>query len=131
MVHLVYCDNTGKRGERVPDKILCGTKTMVVRGATGRKIPHSRVHVGETLYFMEKGSLAVSAKATVKDVKNHVKLTEDEINAAFSENAAKLNLTDKQRERCTRSASALSSSQTLNQSFPRYRLKSRPIWTTG
>ncbi len=99
MVHLVYCDNTGKRGERVPDKILCGTKTMVVRGATGRKIPHSRVHVGETLYFMEKGSLAVSAKATVKDVKNHVKLTEDEINAAFSENAAKLNLTDKQRER--------------------------------
>ncbi len=55
MVHLVYCDNTGKKGERVLDKILNGTKTMVVRGAAGRKIPHSRVFADETLYFMEKG----------------------------------------------------------------------------
>ena len=56
MVHLVYCDNTGKKGEKVLDKILAGTKTMVVRGAAGRKIPHSRVSEGERLYFMEKGS---------------------------------------------------------------------------
>ena len=55
-VHLVYCDNTGKKGERVLDKILSKTKTMVVRGAAGRKIPHSRVFEGETLYFMEKGT---------------------------------------------------------------------------
>lgn len=40
MVHLVYCDNAGKKGEKVLDKILAGTKTMVVRGAAGRKIPH-------------------------------------------------------------------------------------------
>lgn len=33
MVHLVYCDNTGKKGEKVLDKILAGTKTMVVRGS--------------------------------------------------------------------------------------------------
>ena len=33
MVHLVYCDNIGKKGERVLDKIIDGTKTMVVRGA--------------------------------------------------------------------------------------------------
>ncbi len=46
MVHLVYCDNTGKKGEHVLDKILSGTKTMVVRGAAGRKIPHSRVFEG-------------------------------------------------------------------------------------
>ncbi len=51
MVHLVYCDNVGKAGERVLDKIKSGTKTMVVRGAAGRKIPHSRVFAGETLYF--------------------------------------------------------------------------------
>ena len=55
MVHLVYCDNAGKKGEKVLDKILAGTKTMVVRGAAGRKIPHSRVFEGERLYFMEKG----------------------------------------------------------------------------
>lgn len=30
MVHLVYCDNTGKKGEKVLDKILNGTKTMVI-----------------------------------------------------------------------------------------------------
>ena len=59
MVHLVYCDNTGKKGEKVLDKIINGTKTMVVRGAAGRKIPHSRVFPGETLYFMEKGSLLI------------------------------------------------------------------------
>ena len=41
MVHLVYCDNTGKKGEHELDKILNGSKTMVVRGAVGRKIPHS------------------------------------------------------------------------------------------
>lgn len=56
MVHVVYCDNTGKNGERVLDKILSGTKTMIIRGAAGRKIPHSRVFEGETLYFMEKGT---------------------------------------------------------------------------
>ena len=52
MVHLVYCDNAGKIGEKELDKILCGGKTMVVRGAAGRKLPHSRVFVGEDLYFM-------------------------------------------------------------------------------
>ena len=70
MVHLVYCDNTGKRGEKVLDKILAGTKSMVVRGAAGRKIPHSRVFEGERLYFMEKGSARVTATAVVKTVQN-------------------------------------------------------------
>ena len=51
MVHLVYCDNTGKKGEKVLDKILSGTKTMIIRGAAGRKIPHSRVFKGEELYL--------------------------------------------------------------------------------
>lgn len=99
MVHLVYCDNTGKKGERVLDKILNGTKTMVVRGAAGRKIPHSRVFAGETLYFMEKGSLKFTASAKVKDVKNYVKLTDEEITAVLEENQPKLNLSEKQKTR--------------------------------
>ena len=41
MVHLVYCDNVGKKEERVLDKILSGKKTMIIRSAAGRKIPHS------------------------------------------------------------------------------------------
>lgn len=99
MVHLVYCDNTGKKGEHVLDKILSGTKTMVVRGAAGRKIPHSRVFEGEMLYFMEKGTALIAAKAVVKSVQNYVKLTEEEIVKTFDVHQDKLNLTDKQRTR--------------------------------
>ncbi|WP_312430939.1 hypothetical protein [Lacrimispora sp.] len=99
MVHLVYCDNTGKKGEHVLDKILSGTKTMVVRGAAGRKIPHSRVFDGEMLYFMEKGTALIAAKAVVKSVQNYVKLTEEEIIKTFDVHQDKLNLTDKQRMR--------------------------------
>ena len=99
MVHLVYCDNAGKKGDKVLDKILNGTKTMVIRGAAGRKIPHSRVFEGDTLYFMEKGSGQISATATVSSVQNYVKLTEDEINKTLEENQEKLNLTQKQKDR--------------------------------
>lgn len=99
MVHLVYCDNAGKKGEKVLDKILSGTKTMVIRGAAGRKIPHSRVFQDELLYFMEKGTGNISAKATVKKVENYVKLTEDEISKILDENQPKLNLSEKQKIR--------------------------------
>lgn len=99
MVHLVYCDNTGKKGEKELDKILAGEKTMVIRGAAGRKIPHSRVFEQETLYFMEKGSARITAKAIVASVENYVKLTDDEITKILSENQLNLNLTEKQRIR--------------------------------
>lgn len=99
MVHLVYCDKAGKKGEKPLDKIIAGTKTMVVRGAAGRKIPHSRVFAGETLYFMEKGSASISAKATVTHVQNFVKLSEEAINRVLEENQSKLNLSEKQKVR--------------------------------
>jgi hypothetical protein len=95
MVHLVYCDDKAK----VLDKILDGSKTMVVRGAAGRKIPHSRVEKGETLYFMQKGSKKISATATVTGVDNYTKLTDTEIFDVLERNQSKLNLTDKQKER--------------------------------
>lgn len=99
MVHLVYCDNAGKSGERVLDKILRGEKTMIVRGAAGRKIPHSRVFEGETLYFIEKGSSHITAMAQVTGVMNYVKLSEDEIDRTLGENQPKLRLTEKQLAR--------------------------------
>lgn len=95
MVHLVYCDDK----EKVLDKILNGEKTMVVRGAAGRKIPHSRVFEGETLYFMKKGSKKISAKAIVKKVQNLVKLSEEEITKTLKDNQEKLNLSEKQKQR--------------------------------
>ena len=99
MVHLVYCDNAGKKGVRVLDKIIAGTKTMVVRGAAGRKISHSRVFEGERLYFIEKGSASIAATAIVKSVQKYVKLSEEEITRILSENSGKLNLSDKQMVR--------------------------------
>ena len=88
MVHLVYCDNAGKKGEKVIDKILAGTK-----------IPHSRVFEGERLYFMEKGSGQITATATVRSVQNFVKLSEEEITKTLEDNQEKLNLSDKQKAR--------------------------------
>ena len=96
MEHLVYCDNAGKNGEKELDKILAGTKTMVVRGAAGRKIPHSRVFAGERLYLMEKGSGSITATAVVKAVQNFVKLSDEEITKIFADNQGKLNLSEKQ-----------------------------------
>jgi len=95
MVHLVYCDDKSKELSR----ILEGSKTMIIRGAAGRKIPHSRVFKGETLYFMEKGTKKITAKAVVKDVQNYVKLSENEITKTIESNNSKLQLTDKQKER--------------------------------
>ena len=95
MVHLVYCDDR----EKVLEKILNGTKTMVIRAAAGRKIPHSRVFAGEKLYFMKKGTAKIAASATVKSVQNFVKLSENEIVKTLADNQDKLNLSEKQQER--------------------------------
>lgn len=95
MVHLVYCDDK----EKVLEKIIDGSKTMIIRAAAGRKIPHSRVFTGEKLYFMEKGTAKISATATVKSVQNFVKLSEDEMVKVLSDNADNLNLSKKQQER--------------------------------
>ena len=99
MVHLVYCDNSGKKQERVLELILANRKTMVIRGAAGRKIPHSRVFENEILYFMEKGTSSISAKARVTAVKNYVKLNDNEISKIINENNEKLCLTNKQKEK--------------------------------
>ena len=95
MVHLVYCDDK----EKVLEKIMSGQKTMVVRGAAGRKIPHSRVFEGEALYFMKKGTAKITAMATVENVQNYVKLSDDEILKTFEANQERLQLSDRQKER--------------------------------
>lgn len=95
MVHVVYCDDK----EKVLEKILDGTKSMIIRAAAGRKIPHSRVFEGETLYLMKKGSGLITAKADIIRVENYVKLSEDEIDKVLLENQYKLNLSEKQKVR--------------------------------
>lgn len=95
MVHLVYCDDK----EKVLEKIISGQKTMIIRGAAARKIPHSRVFEGETLYFMKKGSKKITAMATVESVQNFVKLSDEDITKTLEANESSLQLSDKQKER--------------------------------
>ena len=118
MVHVVYTDNTGKSGERELDKILAGSKTMVVRGAAGRKIPHSRVHEGEVLYFMEKGTMQISATAKVTQVQNLVKLTDEESARVLEKHQDQLNLTDKQKARWLKKCLCLVSFEELKPLTP-------------
>lgn len=95
MVHIVICDN--KTCEL--SKILEGNKTMLIRGADGRKLPHSRVFFDDELYFTEKGSQKITAKSKVLDVQNFVKLPNDEIDKILDDNECKLSLTKEQKEK--------------------------------
>lgn len=95
MVHLVYCDDKEKELE----KILDGSKTMIIRAAAGRKIPHSRVANGEVLYFIQKGKKEIYVKAIVNNVENYTKLEDKEITNIIEKNNGKLKLTEKQKER--------------------------------
>lgn len=114
MVHLVYCDDK----EKVLEKILSGEKTMVIRAAAGRKIPHSRVFEGEKLYFMKKGTAKISAMAEVKSVQNFVKLTEEQIDEVLDKNADKLNLSEKQRLRWHKKCICLTEIQNVEEIIP-------------
>ncbi len=95
MVHLVYCDDKEKELE----KILDGSKTMIIRAAAGRKIPHSRVANGEVLYFIQKGKKEIYVKAIVNNVENYTKLEDKEITNIIEKNNGKLKITEKQKER--------------------------------
>ena len=114
MVHLVYCDDK----EKVLEKILSGEKTMVIRAAAGRIIPHSRVFEGEKLYFMKKGTSKISAMAEVKSVQNFVKLTEEQIDDVLDKNADKLNLSEKQRLRWHKKCICLTEFQNVEEITP-------------
>lgn len=114
MEHLVYTDDKSKEIL----KIIAGTKTMVIRGASGRKIPHSRVFAGETLYFMQKGSARITVKAVVDYVENYVKLTEEEIIDTIERNQEKLQLTEVQKKRWHKKALCLIAFKQVEQIEP-------------
>lgn len=75
MDHIVYLDYKAKELENLKK----GVKTMIVRGAMGRKLPYGKVNVGDILYFIEnKGDGMIKAKATVANVFNSEQLTKEE-----------------------------------------------------
>jgi len=96
MDHVVYLDAQAKELEN----LLSGSKTMIIRGATGRKLPHGRVEAGDMLYFINNNAEGiVRAKGKVKSAFHSEKMTEDESNALVKKNQPKLSLTEKQIKR--------------------------------
>lgn len=87
MDNIVYLDYKA----RELDNLISGEKTMIIRGATGRKLPYGRVFKGDVLYFIEnKGDGQVKAKAKVKDVFNSEQLTKSESEELVKTNQNKL-----------------------------------------
>jgi hypothetical protein len=96
MDHVVYLDTAAK--EMV--NILAGKKTMILRGATGRKMPYGRVEAGDTLYFLNNDAKGlVKARASVMRVLNSEALTEEGSLQLINQHQAGLQLTEKQLKR--------------------------------
>ncbi|PWE00179.1 hypothetical protein [Marinilabilia rubra] len=87
MDHVVYLDFKAKELENLKS----GQKTMIIRGAMGRKLPYGRVDKGDVLYFVEnKGDGLVKGKAVVDSVFNSDKLTKEQSADLVEKNQEKL-----------------------------------------
>ncbi|MCG6189342.1 hypothetical protein [Maribellus maritimus] len=87
MDHVVYLDYKAKELQNIKS----GQKTMIIRGAMGRKLPYGRVNKSDVLYFVEnKGDGLVKAKAIVEEVFNSEKLTKEESVEIVEQNQDKL-----------------------------------------
>ena len=96
MDHVVYVYAKARELE----KLLAGEKTMIVRGATGRKLPYGRVRPGDRLFFIENnGDSIVRASAIVSEAFNSEKLTGTQSVDLLKKNQPKLNLTSEQIKR--------------------------------
>ena len=78
MDHVVYLGAQAKELEN----LLSGKKTMIIRGATERILPHRRVDAGDMLYFINNNAEGVvCAKAKVKSAFHSEKMNEGESHA--------------------------------------------------
>ncbi|MBN1318029.1 MAG: hypothetical protein JXA42_21280 [Anaerolineales bacterium] len=75
MDHIVYLDAKAREMET----LLSGKKTMIIRGAAGRKMPYGRVNSGDVLYFINNnGEAVIKAGAKVTQVINSDKMSQEE-----------------------------------------------------
>lgn len=96
MDHIVYVD--AKQGEL--EKLLCGSARMLVRGATGRKLPYGRVQLGDRLFFVENdGKCLARAWAEVTFVFNSTPLSPEESRQVIEGNQEQLQLSPAQMQR--------------------------------
>jgi len=87
MDNVVYLDYKAKE----LDNLKSGKKTMIIRGAMGRKLPYGKVNEGDILFFIEnKGDGLVKAKAIVSEVFNSEQLTKEDSLKLIESNQPKL-----------------------------------------
>ena len=96
MDQVVYLDAKAKELEN----LLAGKKSMIIRGAAGRKLPYGRVSIGDVLYFINNNAEGlVKARARVKSVFDSEKMSREESTALVKNHQDKLQLTAKQFKR--------------------------------
>ncbi|RPH28910.1 MAG: hypothetical protein EHM93_18010 [Bacteroidales bacterium] len=89
MDHVVYLDYKAKE----LDNLRKGIKSIITRGAMGRKYPYGKVGIGDRLFFIEnKGDGLIKASAIVSDVFNSDQLTKEDSLKLVETNQDKLHL---------------------------------------
>jgi len=96
MDHVVYLDAKAKE----LDNLVEGNKSMIIRGADGRKLPYGKVCEGDVLYFINnRGEAEVKARGVVVSVLNSDQLSVEESFETIIRHQDKLQLPDKQFDR--------------------------------
>jgi hypothetical protein len=96
MDHVVYVDAKAKE----LDRLLSGEKTMILRGAAGRKMPYGRVQVDDVLYLIKNNAEGVvKACGTVTTVLNSEKMDRETSVALVDAHQEALQLTPAQVKR--------------------------------
>ena len=96
MNHVVYLDAKANEME----KVFTNKKTMIIRGATGRKVPYGLVNIGDILYFINNNAEGmIKATAEVFNVINSEKMDKETSISLIKKFQDKLQLTEKQFQR--------------------------------
>lgn len=95
--HLVYLNNKAKELE----KLLNKEKTMIIRGAAGKKCPlGGRAKVNDDIYFVETGGdMTVTHKGIISQVVESEKMTTEESIEFIKKYEKELNLSKDQYNR--------------------------------
>jgi hypothetical protein len=96
MNHVVYLDSKANEME----KILANQKTMIIRGAMGRRVPYGKVEINDILYLINNNAEGkIRAVAEVVNVINSEKMDKKKSLEFVKKYQAKLQLTENQFKR--------------------------------
>jgi hypothetical protein len=95
--HLVYLDSKAKELK----KLLNSEKTMIIRGASGKKSPlGGRAKINDIAYFVETGgNMMVTHRGIISNVVENYKMTLEESIAFIKKYERQLNLSKEQYDR--------------------------------